>query len=264
MFLGKVFMTTVISFASQKGGVGKTTSAVNLSVALAFGGYKVLLIDLDPQGSIQASFGLPLSKSKGTLQLFCESDTTLDQIITQTEHENLDFILSNISLLEHEKQVSEKATDYHFLRHWIEREIGSNYDFVILDPPATTGPISINGLVASDLGIVPLQCEALAIKSLKRFLVAFRDIQNNVDRNIRIAGILLTMYDKNQETHRIVARQVYEALQDSVFKVHIPKCSEILTSSALGKSVINKTLSSIGATAYVRLANEILDRFNLR
>jgi len=257
-------MTTVISFSSQKGGVGKTTSAINLSTALAIGGYRVLMIDLDPQGSLRASLGSNDPVSGGTLELYRNADTPLEAVCTATRHENLDFIFSNISLITDEQEVLQTASDQSYLKNWLNREVSEQHDFVVIDSPPSMGALSINSLVASDLIIIPLQCEALAVKSLKRFLRIFKQLQTHIDSQLYIAGILLTMYDRNIKTHRIVSRQIYQGLQDSVFKTIIPKCDIILEASFSGQSVINQSLPSIGATAYIRLANEILDQFDLR
>ncbi len=257
-------MTTVISFASQKGGVGKTTSAINLSTAFSVGGYRVLMIDLDPQDSVRASFGITTPSTHGTRELYCDPAATLEELCTKTHHENLDFIVSNISLMAHEQEVTQVAADQKYLKHWLQKELKGKYDFVVIDCPPSMGTLSINALVASDLVIIPLQCEALAMQSLKRFLRTFRELQAQIDSNLRIAGILLTMYDRGVEVHRVISQQVYQYLQNSVFQTIIPRCGNIIESSAVGKSVIGRKVSSVGSTAYIRLANEILDRFNLR
>ena len=141
----------------------------------------------------------------------------------------------------------------------------SDYDFVIIDAPASTNNMAINAIYCSDLIVLPLQCESLAIKSLKRFLMAFNELQNSLtDKELRIAGILLTMYDREIEIHRKVSQQVYRALSDSIFETIIPRNEAIIEASALGKSVITHKLDSIGATAYIRLMNELVDKFSLR
>ena len=256
-------MAQVISLASQKGGVGKTTTAIHLSTAFALGGYRVLLIDLDPQGSVKASLGYKKHIEKGTFNLFVES-ASLEETVMSTSYQNLDVIYSNIEHLSQEKELMNIASDSNYLANWIQDKVSDSYDFIVLDSPAATGAVTLNALVASDLIIVPIQCESLAIKSLKRFLVVFRELQSKMNANLRIAGILLTMYDRHDETHRLVCRQVYSALQDSVFKTIIPRCPHILKASALGKDVMTRSATSVGATGYIRLTNEILDRFHLR
>lgn len=257
-------MTTVIAFASQKGGVGKTTSAINLSTAFAIGGYRVLMIDLDTQGSIRTSFGIQEPVQAGIKELFCDLSLPLEEVCTKTDHENIDFIFSNIPHMADEQEILDIASNKHYLKNWLRHKVKTDYDFVIIDSPPSISPLSINALVASDLIVIPLQCEALAVKSLTRFLRTFKELQQQVETNLRIAGILLTMYDRKIETHRVISRQVFKMLHNSVFETIVPKCDEIIKASALGTTVIHKNLPSIGSTAYIRFANEILNRFNLR
>ena len=256
-------MPKTIVFASEKGGVGKTTSAVNLAMALVIGGYRVLLVDMDPQGSIRFSFGSKTPVRQGTLQLLTEPSTPLKQLVVSPDSTGLDAIYSNIDTLNAQMGLDEKGMDPYVLKRRIENE-AAGYDFVVLDAPASTGALAIASLTAGDLLILPLQCESLAIKSLKRFLMAFRELQKSVNPNLRIAGILLTMYDRGLEVHRRICREVYDALYDAVFDTIIPKSREIPEASAMGQSVITYNINSTGATAYIRLAKEILDRYNLR
>lgn len=257
-------MTTVLSFASQKGGVGKTTSAINMSAALALGGYRVLMIDLDPQDSVRTALGISDAQVPGILELFSSADVSAEELCLETDHQNLDFIVSNITRMAEERQVLKAASNHQHLKTWLQQNVRGKYDFVVIDSPPSTGPLSVNALVAADLVIIPVQCEALAVKSLKRFLRIFKELQSHVGTELRIAGILLTMYDRHVRSHRLISRQIYQALKTSVFQTIIPKCDQILEASGVGQSVINKSLPSIGATAYVRLANEVLDRFNIR
>ncbi|MDX2471464.1 MAG: ParA family protein [SAR324 cluster bacterium] len=257
-------MTTIISFVSQKGGVGKTTSATNLASAFAFGGYSVLLIDLDPQSSVRFSVGVKRELDQGTLQLLTEPGTPMQRLIRRTDLENLHFIFSNISTLSAEREAYEATQDPMVLSERIS-EGAKSYDFVIIDAPASTNNLVLNAIYASDLTILPLQCESLAVKSLKRFLVSFNELQAEVpEKKLRIAGILMTMFDKENEVHRKVSKQIYQALGNSVFKTIIPRNDSITEASALGKSVITHKLNSVGATAYIRLMDELVDKFNLR
>ncbi|MCP4298233.1 MAG: ParA family protein [Proteobacteria bacterium] len=256
-------MTTIISFVSQKGGVGKTTSAVNLATAFAFGGFSVLLLDLDPQGSIRFSMGVKQKIIKGTQELFLSPEIPISDLVHETEQDNLAFIFSNIDSIMGEKKVYHAASDSKFLYNRIKNET-RNYDFIIIDAPASTNNLTINAIYCSDLILLPLQCESLAIKSLKRFLISFKDLQNGLpDKKLRLAGILLTMYDRNVEIHRRVSQQVYQALSDSVFETIIPRSNSLVEASALGKSVIIYKLNSIGATAYIRLMDELVKKFSL-
>ncbi len=256
-------MPTTIVFSSEKGGVGKTTSAVNLAMAFAIGGFKVLLIDMDPQGSVRFSFGIKDPVSRGTRQLLIEPDVPLTDLVRTADGQALDYVFSNIDTGAQERMLEKAVADHTTLRRRLQSE-AQHYDFVVLDAPASTGVLALNALTAADLVVLPLQCESLAIKSLRRFLLAFKDMQQQYAPGLRIAGILLTMYDRNIEVHRRISRQMYETLYDSVFSTIIPKSREITEASALGQSVITYNINSVGATAYVRLAKEVLDRFNLR
>ncbi|MDP6308603.1 MAG: ParA family protein, partial [SAR324 cluster bacterium] len=256
-------MAKVITFASQKGGVGKTTSAVHLATAFALGGYKTLLVDLDPQGSVHHSLGVDKPAGLGIREIFCTPNISLQEIITTGKHQNLDLLLSNIQDLLTEQTVNKIASDYYHISQWIEQNAATHYDFIILDAPASTSSLSINGMLAANLIIVPLECETLAIKSLKRFLQAFKELQRSIEPRLRLAGILLTMYDENILSHRQVCKQICQTLGDSVFQTIIPNCPHILEASNLGIDVIQRHLNSAGATGYIRLANELLDRFLL-
>ena len=257
-------MPTTIVFSSEKGGVGKTTSAVNLAMAFAIGGYKVLLIDMDPQGSVRFSFGIKGPVIKGTRQLLTDPTIPLRDMVIRTDSgQSLDYIFANFDNLSQERETLNRLSTPEVLKQRLAVE-ARGYDLVILDSQASTSMLALNAITAADLVVLPLQCESLAVKSLKRYLVAFKELQLRHNPDLRIAGILLTMYDRNLEVHRRICRQLYDTLHDSVFNTIIPKCKEIPEASALGQSVITYRLNSVGATAYIRLAKEILDRFNLR
>ncbi len=257
-------MPTTIVFCSEKGGVGKTTSAVNLAMALAVGGYRVLLVDMDPQGSVRFSFGVQGPIRQGTRQLLSDPSVPLAQLITRADPApGLDYVFANFDTLQQELAVVERVTSPTVLRERLSTE-ASDYDFVVLDAPASNNLMALNAITAADLVILPLQCESLAIKSLKRFLVAFKELQLRHNPELRVAGVLLTMYDRTVDVHRRICRQMYETLGESVFSTIIPRSREITEASALGQSVLTYKVNSVGATAYVRLAKEILDRYRLR
>ena len=256
-------MTATIVFSSQKGGVGKTTSAVNLAMAFAVGGYRVLLVDLDPHGSVRYSFGIKEPARQGTRELLMEPAFQLRDLVISADGQGLDYILSNIETLKSEQELVGKIEGLDTLKRRLDAE-AQDYDFILLDAPASTGLLALNAMTAADYVILPLQCESLAIKSLKRFLLSFRELQMTHNPDLRIAGILMTMYNRHLDVHRKICRQMYETLFDSVFTTIIPQAKEIAESSATGQSVLTYNVNSIGATAYIRLAKEILDRFGLR
>ena len=254
----------IISLNSQKGGVGKTTSAIHLSKGLALGGYRTLLMDIDPQGSVQSALRVERQSRAGSYELFCVHGTRLEDVCQPSGSQNLDLVLANARELREEHEINRVAGDYYFLSQWIDEHALDHYDFIILDSPATTGVLSINVMLAANLIVVPLQCQALAVKSLKRFLGAFRDLQKSINPSLRLAGILLTMYDKNTPAHRYIGKQIYQKLGESVFETIIPHCSRIQDMSVIGGDVIQGRFRSVGATGYIQFTNEILDRFDLR
>lgn len=257
-------MTTIISFVSQKGGVGKTTSAVNVATAFAIGGYSVLLVDLDPQSSIRFSIGVNDNVSTGTRELFLKPDVPMKKLVQKTELDNMDFIFSNIETVEEEKAVNQKCEEAPYLYQRLQ-DVSEGYDFIVIDAPSSTNNLAISAIYTSDLIIMPLQCESLAVKSLKRFLLSFKDTQKKYpEKELKLAGILLTMYDRKLAIHRKVAQQIFRSLSGSVFETIVPRNDAVVEASALGKSVITYNLNSIGATAYVRLMNEIVDKYALR
>ena len=256
-------MPATIVFSSQKGGVGKTTTAVNLAVALTVGGYRVLLVDLDPQGSVRYSFGIKEPVERGTRELLADPSVPFKDLCISADGQGLDFVLSNIDTLKQERELVGQIDGLTTLKDRLAAD-AQEYDFILIDAPAATGMLALNAMTAADYVVLPLQCESLAIKSLKRFLISFRELQSTYNPNLRIAGILMTMYNRNLDVHRKICRQMYETLFDSVFTTIIPQAREIAEASAIGQSVITYNVNSVGATAYIRLAKEILDRFGLR
>ena len=221
-----------------------------------------MLIDLDPQGSIRFSMGVK-EIVRGTQDLFLAPGIPVKDLAYATEQDNLTFIFSNIDSISGEKRVYKAASDSKFLYKRMKEE-ADKYDFIIIDAPASTNGLTINAIYCSDLILLPLQCESLAIKSLKRFLISFKDLQNNLpEKDLRLAGILLTMYDRHVEVHRRVSKQVYQTLSDSVFETIIPRSNSLVEASALGKPVITYKLDSVGATAYIRLMDELVKKFSL-
>ncbi len=257
-------MTKIISFISQKGGVGKTTSTINFAMALALAGYKILLIDADPQGSLRFSANVEQSQY-GSFELFTKPEVNLLEICQATQHENLSFILSNINTLEDTKIVENLVQDFSILQKRLDPvKKQGQFDFIVIDPPATMSNLTLNVMYATDYILFPLQCEVLAVKSLKHFLQFFKELREMMaPKSIKIAGIFLTMYDKQLPLHQKIATQVMQSLPEVFFHHIIPRDKAISESVAFGKSVLSYNLASPGAVAYMRLMKEFIHKFNL-
>ena len=257
-------MAKIISLASQKGGVGKSVSAVNLAYAFAIGGYKILLIDFDSQGSVRTSLGIQDSKAMGTKELLTKSHIPLEKLISKLrEQNNLDVICSNIRHPSEEKTIFQICNKYDVLARSLKNKV-QNYDFVILDAPASTNSLVINVLYASDYIILPLQCDKLAVDSLSRFLTYFKSLQSQIkNKELKLAGLLFTMFKESNLIHRRVCEQIYETLGNSVFQTIIPFDNAIVEANALKKPIFSYQMHSAAATAYISLMKEVVKRYEL-
>ncbi|MFQ5823769.1 MAG: ParA family protein [bacterium] len=250
-------MGEVIAIASQKGGVGKTTTAVNLSASLASLGHKVLLIDVDPQGSVANSFGYGRYDIKaGVLDIFTR-DIPLSEAIHPTGLANFDFVPTNVWSDEGGKKRFIDLAAENKLKDVIE-PIKNQYDFIFIDCPPSFGYLTYNALIASDSIIIPIQCEYYALKALGRFLKLTRLIKSEKNLNLKYRGFLLTMVDMRNNLSKIVIEKVRYTLQGLVFNTIIPRNIRLAEVPFHGKPVIMFDKACKGATCYMNLAFEIL------
>ena len=251
-------MNNIISIANQKGGVGKTTTAINLSASLAAAEKKILLIDGDSQGNTTSGMGTDRSSIKeGNLYHAMIGQVPLEKVIQPTALPNLDIIPSNQDLIGIEVEYIDIEDREKRLRRLL-KSLDRQYDFIIIDCPPSLGFMTVNALVAADSLIVPLQCEYFAMEGLGYLLNTIKIVKTNLNPSLSLAGILLTMFDsRNLLAHR-VSEDVRKHLGNKVFKTVIPRNVRLSESPSHGLPIILYDIKSRGAIAYMELAQEII------
>lgn len=255
-------MGKILAIANQKGGVGKTTTAINLSAALAHFGRRVLLIDLDPQGNSGRGVGIDINLVGLTMREVLTKECTLKQAIIHTMYPNLDVAPSNLKLASLEVALLEspKETPFFMLKD-VVGEIRDDYDYIIVDCPPSLGILSINGLVAASSCIVPVQCEYFAMEGLAAVLSSINTIRQSHNKDLEIEGFLLTMYEAKRLAEEI-SEQVRHLFKENTFLVAIPRNQSISESQAKQMPVVHYRPTSQGGAAYFALAREVMDHEN--
>ncbi len=250
-------MGEVIAIASQKGGVGKTTTAVNLGASLAYLGKNVLLVDLDPQGSVASSFGFTRYDIKaGILDVFL-NDVPITETIHPTRQDNFDFIPINLWSDDNETRKMVGVASKVRLREKLDA-IKSFYDFILIDCPPSLGNLTFNALTAADSLIIPVQCEYYALKALGRFLKLTRIIKREHNPRLLYRGFLLTMVDQRNKLAKIVVEKVRYTLKGLVFETMIPRNIRLAEVPYYGEPALSIDKNCKGTESYLRLAHEIL------
>ncbi len=252
-------MTRILAIANQKGGVGKTTTAVNLATALAAVGKTVLLIDLDPQANASTGFGLMRDPARrGTYEILV-GDADIETVLVDTPVPNLKIAASTMHLAGAEIElVGEREREYKL--HYALHKTQLNYDYAIIDCPPSLGLLTLNALVASDGVIVPLQCEFLALEGLSNLVQTIETVKRGFNPALVLEGIVLTMYDRRNTLSQEVARDVREHFGDKVYHTVIPRNVRVSEAPSHGLPVILYDHRSSGAAAYIQLAGEVLKR----
>ena len=251
-------MAKVISVCNQKGGVGKTTTAVNLSAYLALFGKKVLLIDFDPQGNASSGLGFSPSLEQKSIYHGFLNYESFENLVKNTALYNHHLITSNQHLAGALVELVNLPEREFYLRKFINR-FRHNYDYIIIDLSPSLSLLTLNGLVASDEVLIPVQSEYYSLEGISQLLEIISLINQNLDQQLRVAGAVLTMYDKREKLSREVANNVRQHFPHKVFEIEIPRCVALAESPSFGKSIALYRPDSIGALAYEKLAKEIIN-----
>jgi len=252
-------MGKIIAIANQKGGVGKTTTSINLAASLGVLEKKVLLIDADPQANASSGLGIDIESIKvGSYQVLEHTSSAKDAIL-KTSSPNLDIIASHIDLVAIEIELVDKERREYMLKESLE-EIRDAYDYIIIDCAPSLGLITLNSLVAADSVIIPIQCEYFALEGLGKLLNTIKSIQKIHNKDLDIEGLLLTMFDSRLRLSNQVVDEVQKHFSTMVFDTIIRRNTRLGEAPSYGESIIAYDATSKGAVNYLNLANELLKK----
>ncbi len=253
----------ILAVANQKGGVGKTTTAINLGTALAAVGENVLVIDLDPQGNASTGLGITRRPQQRSSYHVLIGEADLDQVIVESAIPRLHCAPATIDLLGAELELAEMQRKTHRLHDAIQLMLempGRNYTYILVDCPPSLNLLTINSLSAADAILVPLQCEFFALEGLSQLLKTVERVRTTLNPKLVIQGVVLTMFDKRNSLSDQVAQDVREVLGDKVYETVIPRNVRVSEAPSYGKPVLLYDHACLGSQAYIRLASEVIRR----
>ena len=252
-------MSKIISVANQKGGVGKTTTAINLAACLALSGQKVLIIDIDPQGNASSGLGVNLRESQKGIYELLAGNASLAQVIYPTEIDTLKIIPSNVDLAGAEIELVGRDHREKILSMALNG-VNAEYEFVVIDCPPSLGLLTLNALAVSQSVLIPMQCEYYALQGLSQLLKTLKRIQKSINPDLKVEGILLTMYDARTLLNGQVENHVKKYFSEFLMKTIIPRNIRLSEAPSHGKPIVLYANRSKGSDSYVELAQEVIQR----
>ena len=255
-------MGRIIAIANQKGGVGKTTTAINLSACLAESGKKVLTIDTDPQGNTTSGLGVDKDELENTVYELMLDECTIKESLVKTEFENLDLIPSNVNLAGAEIELLGINEKEYILKNAVDY-IKDDYDFIIIDCPPSLNMLTVNALTTANTVLVPIQCEYYALEGLSQLLHTISLVKERLNENLQIEGVVFTMYDARTNLSLQVVENVKNNLDTTIYKTIIPRSVRLAEAPSHGLPINKYDSRSTGAESYRMLAKEVIDRKDL-
>lgn len=252
-------MAQIIAIANQKGGVGKTTSAINLAAALGRLGRSVLIIDLDPQGNASSGLGIDIHKAERTIYEILLDEYSVAECIVESAEKGVQIVPSNVNLSGIEVDLLESENRNHRLKGYLD-PVRNRFDVIFIDCPPNLGILTLNALCAADGVIIPLQTEYYALEGITQLVKVIQMVQKSLNPALTLTGVLLTMYDQRTNLSRMVVDDVRGHFQDAVFQTIVPRNVKLSEAPSFGQSILIYAPDSPGAVAYRGVAEELVNR----